>query len=87
MSNVTLELIWIRDLLTDIGFPPEHPMRLYDDNKIAIHIAENAVFHERTKYIEVDCHIVRKKIEKMIIVAKHVSSGHQSADLLTKPLG
>ena len=65
-------------------------MRLYDHNKAIIQIAENVVFHEmfheRTKHIEVDCHIVRKKFEKKIIVAKHVSSAHQLAYFLTKSL-
>jgi len=51
-------------------------MRLYSDNKTAIHIVENDVFHERTKHNKVDCHIIRKKLEDKIIVAKHVSSGH-----------
>ena len=59
MANVTLELIWLRDILTEIGFSPEYSMRLYGDNKVAIHIAENPVYHERTKHIEIDCHIVR----------------------------
>jgi len=62
-------------------------MRLYGDNKAIIHIAENVVFYERTKPIEVDCHIVRKKLEEKIVAAKHVSSGYQLAYLLTKPLG
>jgi len=87
MENVTLELIYIRDLLTDISFFPECLMRLYGDNKAAIHIAENAVFHERTKHIEVDCHIVRKKLEEKIVVTKHVLSGHLLVDLVIKPLG
>ena len=38
------------------------------------------------KHIEVDCHIVHKKIEDKIVMAKHVSLGYQLADLLTKPL-
>jgi len=45
------------------------------------------VFHKRTIHIEVNYHIVRKKLEENIIVAKHVSSEHQLADLLTKLLG
>jgi len=48
-------------------------MRLYGDNKTPIHIAKNDVFHERTKHIEVDYHIVRKKLEDKIVVVKHVS--------------
>jgi len=61
-------------------------MRRYGDNKATIHFAENNVFHKRTKQIEVDCHIIRKKLEANIIVVKHVASGHKLADSLTKPL-
>ena len=73
--------------MIEIDFLSECPIRLYGDNKTAIHIAKNDGFYERTKYIEVDCHIARKKLEANIIVAKHVTSRHQLTNLLTKPLG
>ena len=59
MENVTCELVWIRELLTELGFAPKCPMRLYCDNEVAIHIAKNLVFYEHTKHIEVDCHSAR----------------------------
>ena len=49
--------------MIEIDFPSKCPMRLYGDNKIAIHIAENNMFDERTKHIEVDSHIVHKRLE------------------------
>jgi len=52
----------IKDLLTEICFPSECPMRQYGDNKATIYNAEIDVFHERTKHIEIDCHKVRKKL-------------------------
>jgi hypothetical protein len=37
------------------------PMTMYCDNQTTIHIASNPVFNERSKHLEVDCHLVREK--------------------------
>jgi len=76
IANVTCKLFWVRDLLIELGFAPECSMMLYYDNQATIHIAENSVFHKRTKHVEVDCHLVSQKVEDKIIQAPHISSNH-----------
>ena len=86
MAHVTCELTWLIALLKDLGVPHTQPALLYCDNQAALHIAANPVFHERTKHIEIDCHIVREKIQTGMLKTLHVASQHQLADILTKPL-
>ncbi|GFZ15868.1 hypothetical protein Acr_25g0002770 [Actinidia rufa] len=68
MAHATSEIVWLRWLLSDMGVTYSSPTLLYCDNKSAIQIAHNSVFHERTKHIEIDCHFVRQ----------HLQSGNQS---------
>jgi len=62
------------------------PTLLHVDNTSAIQIATNPVYHERTKYIEADCHSIREAYDCKIITLPHVSTSVQFADILTKSM-
>ncbi|KAM0019206.1 putative RNA-directed DNA polymerase [Helianthus debilis subsp. tardiflorus] len=78
------EILWIRKLLTEIGFPPTTATKIMCDNKAAIQISENPVQHDRTKHVEVDRHFIKEKLEAGIIELPYVQSRDQLADILTK---
>ena len=58
MTQSICEIMWIRQLLMEVGIETSVPTKLWCDNQAAMYIASNPVFHERTTYIEIDCHFV-----------------------------
>ncbi|KAL0458674.1 UNVERIFIED_CONTAM: Retrovirus-related Pol polyprotein from transposon RE2 [Sesamum latifolium] len=73
-------------LLIDFGVDVHTPVPFYCDNKAALHIMVNPVFHERTKHIEIDCHIVRNAYKEGFVLPSHVKGSEQLADIFTKSL-
>jgi hypothetical protein len=86
MASTTSKLIWIKQLLADLGIKIQEPMKMYCDNQAARHIASNPVFHERTKHIELDCHFIREKLQSKEIETPFVRSEDQLVDIFTKGL-
>jgi hypothetical protein len=86
LGAATCELQWLLYLLQDLQVTLVKPPVLYCDNQSALHIAANPVFHERTKHLEIDCHLVREKLQAGIMKLLPVTSTNQLADFFTKPL-
>ncbi|XP_068497934.1 uncharacterized protein [Phaseolus vulgaris] len=56
------EIQWLSDLLQDLHIHSIQLAILYCDNQSTIQIASNQVFHECTKHIDIDCHLVQEKL-------------------------
>ncbi|KAL2253080.1 UNVERIFIED_CONTAM: Retrovirus-related Pol polyprotein from transposon RE1 [Sesamum indicum] len=86
MGSTTCELIWIHNLLKEFQLESPTPIPFFCDNQAALYIVANPVFHERTKHLEIDCHLVRDKYKQGFLLPKHIPSKNQPADLFTKAL-
>jgi hypothetical protein len=78
MSLRIYEALWLKLLLSDLGYPLEQPIQLYCD------IAYNPVQHDHTKHVEVDRFFFKKKLDGKIMELPKIRTNKQLADILTK---
>ena len=90
--------IWLRKLFGELF---EHVLDMtviYCDNKSRIRLAENLMFHDKSKYIEIKYHYIWDIVQRVVrlhiatddqivdIVRLHIATDDQIVDILTKPL-
>ncbi|KAK4400568.1 Retrovirus-related Pol polyprotein from transposon RE2 [Sesamum angolense] len=79
MGSTVCELLWISYLLSDFLIPMQQPISFWCDNRAALHITANPVFHERTKHLDIDCHLVRDQYKRGFILPSHIRGLDQPA--------
>ncbi|PKU72446.1 Retrovirus-related Pol polyprotein from transposon TNT 1-94 [Dendrobium catenatum] len=86
LASATVDTIWIKRLLLDFRITHHSPVDIFCDNTSTIALANNPVFHARTKHIEIDQRFVRDHIQTGTIRLLPICTVDQVADILTKPL-
>ena len=83
LSAAVQELMYFRQLLSDLGFPQEHASTLYEDNQGAMATGRAGVA-KRTKHIDICHHFVKEKIVSVQLELEYAPSALQRADIMTK---
>jgi hypothetical protein len=86
LSKTAKETIWADRFLHELGFRNDQSIHLYANNKDAIDLITNPLFHKRTKHIEIRWHWIRKMIEKEKIFIHYLIIKKMLADDLIKSL-
>ena len=77
------ESVWISNFLKSVRAPNSR-LELFVDNQSAIKLANNPVYHQRTKHIDVRYHKIREWVAEKRLELKYVHTRENAADFLTK---
>ena len=86
-TETAKQALWLQELLEEITEDGVRKTVIRIDNKSAITLAKNPVFHGRSKHIHTRFYFIRECVEKGLVVVEHVAVTEQKADILTKALG
>lgn len=86
LNQATCEEKWILYLMQNFNVKHSSPIIIFYDKKSSLYIAKNPLFHERTKHIEIDFHVLRDKLQAEILYLLPIASKDQVTDIVTKSL-
>ena len=86
-TEVAKQGIWLQELLAKVVEKPCERVMIKIDNKSAIALTKNPVFHGRSKHIHKRYHFIRECIDNDQVEVEHIAGSLQKADVLTKALG
>jgi hypothetical protein len=85
-TTATKEAVWLQKLLDKLNAVSSHPTMLLIDNKSAIALTKNAMFHNHMKHNAIWHHFIWEKLDLGEIAVDYIPTSDQTADILTKEL-
>jgi hypothetical protein len=86
-TTTATQVLWLSRMLAKLLSRKVGVVEMKVDNKSALALAKNPVFHERSRQIHIKYHFIRDCLEDGSIKASHIATTDQLADILTKSLG
>ena len=86
LANTAKSILWLRNLLLELGLQVKLPITLFGDNTAANILAVNGTTSQFTKHIEIRYHFLQDLIERKIIQIVYLDSKSLPADHFTKGL-
>jgi hypothetical protein len=80
------EVVWMRQLLGELGFSIAGPLLLLLDNQSAIQVGKNPEHHGRMKHLDLRFFWLRDVVSAGQIALHYIPTADMAADLLTKGL-
>lgn len=89
LTEIAKEAIYLQNCMCELGFEKMADTHIFNDNMSALKLAENPIFHARSKHIDIRFnffHFFRQALEKNYSETFHISSEDMIFDILTKAL-
>ena len=85
-SQAACKTIWMRKILVGLSSSHLDPIVIHYDNQSCIKLLINPMFHDISKYIEIQYHHIRDCVQRKIMLLQYIPTEDQDADILMKVL-
>ena len=85
LATAVSELLWLRQLLNELGICIDGPIPVFEDNQSCITALKNWEV-KRLKHVDIKYNFVKDLCQKNVISVSYLPSKEQKADIMTKGL-
>ena len=86
LTTAAKKLVWITQLLDEIGIQYKRPIEMFGDNVQANRLASENIITPGNQYIAVQYHFNKEKVEEGLMTVQWLDTNLNLADIFTKPL-
>lgn len=70
-ASCATQVVWLQIILSELKNKSNSPTTIYCDNKPAIVLTKNSMFHSRSKHIDIKYHYIQDLVKDKEIMVKY----------------